>query len=138
MTLPVVFPLLQISDGSVESFVDEVGFRRAVAMATDRAIRSGFFEHVRLVDAALVEHRFERLKLGGRERFFGWMRHAREIETLELERVGELSLADLKILTTTSLHGSELGSPSGEAPEVVQQVEAAMSFHELAAVFGAR
>lgn len=133
--MAVVFPILQVSDDSISSFADEAAFRRAVALSTDKAIDDGFFERVRVIDAALVEHRFARLELVGKSSFFGWMRRSREIESLELERVGEHDLLGVKALIADAITVSELGSQSGGAAEVLGAVEAAASFDELVAVF---
>ncbi|MBL8611901.1 MAG: hypothetical protein JNL38_31450 [Myxococcales bacterium] len=133
--MAVVFPILEVSNDSISSFADEAAFRRAVALSTDKAIDDGFFERVRVIDAALVEHRFARLELVGKSSFFGWMRRSREIESLELERVGEHDLLGVKALIADAITVSELGSQSGGAAEVLGAVEAAASFDELVAVF---
>lgn len=133
--MAVVFPILQVSDGSISSFADEAAFRRAVALSTDKAIDDGFFERARVIDAAWVEHRFARLELVGKSSFFGWMRRGREIESLELERVGEHDLLGVKALIADAIKVSELWSESGDAAEVLGAVEAAASFDELVAVF---
>lgn len=130
----IAFPVLQVSGDSIASFPDESAFRRAVGLTTDKAIADGFFKRARLIDASLVEHRVKSLRLAA-SGLLGWMQRARRIETLDIERVGELDLAGVKALIARAIRTSALWSESGEAAEVLDAVERAGGVDEIAALF---
>lgn len=132
----VVFPVLQVSDDSISSFRDEESFRRAVGMTTDKAIKAGFFEKARLIDANLVDYRVVQLELAGKAGLFGWMQRGREIKELKLATEGELELTEVQALVANTIRNSSFWAESEDAEAVISEVEAAKTFSDVTALFG--
>lgn len=130
------FPVLQVSDDSISCFRDEESLRRAVGMTTDKAIKAGFFEKARLIDANLVDYRVVQLELVGKASVFGWMQRGREIKELKLAAEGALELSDVQALVANVIKTSSFWAENEDAEAVISEVQAAKTFSEVTALFG--
>jgi hypothetical protein len=134
--MTIAFPILQLSNDSIAGFRDEASFRHAVSLTTDKAIRAGFFEKVRLIDSNLVDYRVRKLELTGKSGFFSWMKQGREIAALDLTLENQLDLSELKALLSGAIKGSAFWAENEDVDEVLCDIEGADSFSSLLAIFG--
>jgi len=133
---PLAFPILQVSGDSIMSFQDERAFFTMLCLATDKAIKAGFFREARLIDANLVEHQIQRLELVGRSSLFDWLRRGREIKALEISSGSPISFDRVKASIGDIIKSSSFWSENEDAGLLLNQVQAADDFSVLVKLFG--
>lgn len=130
------FPVLQVSGDSILAFSDEASFRHMVSLATDKAIKDGFFEHAQIVDSGLRLYRVREIRLSGRASLLGWLKRGRQIEVLDVRAEDtELALAELKQLIAEIIRRSDYWSENEDVEGMTRDIEQAMSFEMLVALF---
>lgn|GEM_PF-2981432 len=131
----LVFPLLLLGDGRVESIADADDFRVLLELSSGVDLRGGFYERARFVDAESRVHYVRKLVLtaGG---FLTWMKR-RRIEKLEMDGDPEpLALDELRRWVLVEIEREPgLWSSTWDLGTVVSDVSAASSLSELRAVF---
>jgi hypothetical protein len=118
------------------SFRDEFAFRKALCLATDKAITSGFFAEAQLIDASLVAYRIRRFELVGSSGLLGWLKQERTIGSLEIEPFNELDLDHLKATIVSIIKTSSFWAENEDIEALIDQVQSARTFPNVIDLFG--
>ena len=117
-------------------FRDEVAFHWALSLATDKAIKEGFFRDARLIDSNLIEYQIQRLELVGKSSLLGWLRRGRDIRVLEVSSGSSTSFDRVKASISDIIERSSFWSENEDVETLIGQIQSARTFPALVDLFG--